>query len=364
MEFGLFSNGERGNTLAADTYDEDLFEIVTADKLGFREVWVSEHVGRSRGTRPDTVPVADLLICKAAALTKRIRLGPGVRPLGIYHPIQVAMDAAMCDHLMRGRYMFGFGTGGPADDQMVQRGIGANDTALRRARMHEAIQLILRCWTEEEPFDFEGEFWQGQGINVLPKPFQKPWPTTGVASSGTLGTIQMAAEHGFVPVLSQYDEAGHIQEMGDAFAAACQAAGKRPRRGDIRACRYVYVSDSVKKATEELRPTITPSIERHKKYFPHHFEHSLPASGKVEDVTWDHLVESGHYFVGDPDRVAELIRDFYTRSGGFGVLLLLMGKDYGTRQQRARSMKLFMEQVAPQLRDLDPDRAAPLEAVY
>jgi alkanesulfonate monooxygenase SsuD/methylene tetrahydromethanopterin reductase-like flavin-dependent oxidoreductase (luciferase family) len=82
---GIFSNGERANQLAADTYDEDLHEIVAADKLGMKEAWVSEHVPRGDGsTRPDTVPVADLLICKAAALTRQIRLGPAVRPVSFY----------------------------------------------------------------------------------------------------------------------------------------------------------------------------------------------------------------------------------------------------------------------------------------
>jgi hypothetical protein len=51
--------------------------------------------------------------------------------------------------------------------------------------------------------------------------------------------------------------------------------------------------------------------------------------------------------------------DFYRRSGGFGLLMLVAGKDYGTREQRARSLHLFMDQVAPHLRDLDPDVTPP-----
>src|SRR5216110_2143084 len=85
MDFGLFSNGERTNKLAADTYDEDLYEVMLADRLGFKEAWISEHVGRSTGGRADTLPVADMFIIKAAALTKQIKMGPGVRPIAIYH---------------------------------------------------------------------------------------------------------------------------------------------------------------------------------------------------------------------------------------------------------------------------------------
>jgi hypothetical protein len=36
-DFGLFSNGTRRNTVAADSYDEDLDEIILADRLGFTE---------------------------------------------------------------------------------------------------------------------------------------------------------------------------------------------------------------------------------------------------------------------------------------------------------------------------------------
>ena len=43
-------------------------------------------------------------------------------------------------------------------------------------------------------------------------------------------------------------------------------------------------------------------------------------------------------------------------SGGFGTLLITAGKEWATREKRTRSMRLFMEQVAPQLRDLEPTR--------
>src|SRR4029079_2267943 len=43
MEFGIFSNGFRRHTSAAQTYDEDLAEIVLADELGFRDGGVTVH---------------------------------------------------------------------------------------------------------------------------------------------------------------------------------------------------------------------------------------------------------------------------------------------------------------------------------
>ena len=66
------------------------------------------------------------------------------------------------------------------------------------------------------------------------------------------------------------------------------------------------------------------------------------------------LVEAEFYLLGDADRVAEKIKKFYDESGGFGTFLIVTGKDWATREKRERAMRLFMEQVAPQLRDLEP----------
>ena len=71
MEFGLFSNGFRPHTTAAQTYDQDLAEIVHADRLGYRYAFISEHHGEPVYIdKIDTLPVPELLICKAAALTE------------------------------------------------------------------------------------------------------------------------------------------------------------------------------------------------------------------------------------------------------------------------------------------------------
>jgi alkanesulfonate monooxygenase SsuD/methylene tetrahydromethanopterin reductase-like flavin-dependent oxidoreductase (luciferase family) len=111
----------------------------------------------------------------------------------------------------------------------------------------------------------------------------------------------------------------------------------------------------VEKAKEELRSTITSSVLFHVHEQPRYYQHLLPSSGSIDDITWDHLVDQGFFFVGDPDTVYERILEHYEESEGFGTLLLVMGKDYGTRQLRARSMKRFMTEVAPRLQNLWPD---------
>jgi alkanesulfonate monooxygenase SsuD/methylene tetrahydromethanopterin reductase-like flavin-dependent oxidoreductase (luciferase family) len=344
MEFGLFVNTEHAGKSLGEAWEEDLFDVVTADRLGMQEAWISEH-----GVTPE------LLICKAAAVTTQIKMGPGVRPLPFHHPLQVAIEANACDQVTGGRYLLGFGLGGPETGAkaMKQRGLDENH---RRDMMHESIDFIMKAFTATEPFDYHGEFWQGEEIDLRPKSVQKPHVPVAVASTGTPSTMEMAGHNGFLPLFSQYDEAHHIHDSAEIMLEAARASGRPPARNAMRACRYVYVADSVAQAKDDLRADMTPSIERHKEFFPHHFEHSLPPSGRVEDVTFDFLIDSGHYFAGDPDTVYEEIKNFYDECGGIGVLLLLAGKDYGTREQRARSWETFMQEVAPRLRTLDPDQ--------
>ena len=139
MEFGLFVNTEHAGKSLGEAWEEDLFDVVTADRLGMQEAWISEH-----GVTPE------LLICKAAAVTTQIKMGPGVRPLPFHHPLQVAIEANACDQVTGGRYLLGFGLGGPETGAkaMKQRGLDENH---RRDMMHESIDFIMKAFTATEP---------------------------------------------------------------------------------------------------------------------------------------------------------------------------------------------------------------------
>lgn len=358
MRLGLFSFNQREQPVAAESWEEDLWEVQLAEELGFEETWVAEHIG---GAFPDQIPAVDLFICKAAAMTKRMRFGPGVRSLPYHHPVHVATQAAVCDHLTGGRYMAGFGgareAAGPGRNSFRQLGIDV-EAKDKRPMMHEAIELILRCWTEQEPFDFHGRYWHGEGIRVQPKPLQQPRMPVGLANSESISTARFAGEKGFMPLHSQYDTAAQLHELSAAFVEAARAAGRAPSRHDIHICRTVYVAETDQRAREEVRPGLERVLDRAKKSPAlAHVIRSLPPGGSVDDVTVDYLIDSGIYFVGSPETVYRRIRDFYDGVGGFGVLLLVAGSRVVSREQRERSWRLLAEHVAARLADLHPDRA-------
>jgi alkanesulfonate monooxygenase SsuD/methylene tetrahydromethanopterin reductase-like flavin-dependent oxidoreductase (luciferase family) len=357
MKFGLFSFNHREYAVAAESWEEDIWEVQLAEELGFEETWVAEHI---TATFPDQIPAVDLFICKAAALTTKMRFGPGVRPLPYFHPVHVAAQAAVCDHLTGGRYMAGFGgareVAGRGPGYFRQLGIAAEGSD-KRAMMHEAIELILKCWSEREPFDFHGKFWQGEGIRVLPKPLQQPRMPVGMANSESISSAQLAGEQGFWPMYSQYDTPAQLRELSTAFLEAGRAAGREPSRNDIRICRTVYVADTDERARDEARPAIEHALKRAKRGPAlAHVVRSLPSGGTVDDVTADYMIDSGLFFVGSPDTVYRQVMDFYDGVGGFGMLLFVAGSLVGTREQREHSWQLFTKEVAPQLADLDANR--------
>ena len=79
MEFGLFSNNRRPTRSLGEAWDEDIFEAVTADRLGFHEIWFSEHQtpGRTdhrQGRRRRPSASAWARACARSATTIRCRL--------------------------------------------------------------------------------------------------------------------------------------------------------------------------------------------------------------------------------------------------------------------------------------------------
>ena len=231
MEFGIFSNGFRPHTTAAQTYEEDLAEIIHADKLGFKYAYISEHHGEPVYIdKVDTLPVPELLMCKAAALTKQIRMGAAVKLIHLAHPVDTAIQAAVTDHVVGGgRFIFGFGSGFPNPLFAGERGLSHAD---RHARMQESLDLILKCWVAPEPFDWNGKYWQGKSIVATPRPLVLPHMPMATATD-TEATIDLAGARGYTLLRAQLEPAGSIRQKADRYARAAKAAGRKAPLGNV-----------------------------------------------------------------------------------------------------------------------------------
>src|SRR3546814_7673582 len=98
--------------------------------------------------------------------------------------------------------------------------------SMLRARYLEAHDLVMRAWTEPEPFAFNGRFNQQRYVNIWPRPVQQPHPPVWVPGGGSVETWHWCAEMDYVySYLSYYGyKAGEATMKG--FWAELERLGK------------------------------------------------------------------------------------------------------------------------------------------
>jgi limonene 1,2-monooxygenase len=343
VKIGLFSNSQRFSESPTEDLEADLQELVLADELGYSEAWLSEHLGSPFA---GAVTAPELLVAKAAAVTSRIRLGSAVRLLPLFHPLDIATQAATNDHLLGGRYNLGLGTGFPGTGTLDQRGIPAED---RVPRSVEAFTLVERLLREPEPFDWDGEFFRGTALSIAPRPLQQPIPPIAVASSEL---ARLAAEGGHGMLRAHLEQPASLAKRIAEFETWAKDAGRADARSRVRVARWVVVADSRTEALELLRDYMERDLHFRARFNPGPLKQFLIPGEAPTDLTFDALAERGVFVAGSPTDVLAQINDLYQEVGGFGTLLIVAGKDWGTAQARERSLRLFAEHVAPALAEL------------
>ena len=363
MKLGLFNMPlHPPGRLHADTYDEDLEVMARADELGYAEAWIGEHFT----TEWENMPAPDLFIARALGVTKNLVMGTGVSLLAFHDPVMIAHRMAMLDHLARGRFFFGIGSGGvPTDSEMFGMD---RESGQQRDRMREAADIIIEMWTVENPADFrhEGRFYTVRlpeprpemGLAYHMRPYQKPHPPVAVAgSSPSSPTLQVAGEMGWWPMSTLFLHASHLPNHWDTYAGGAESAGRAVSRSQWRIAREIYVADTREQAVADIMSG--PPARTLGKYFVPLLGQrglaALKASPDLPDtaITPQYMLDN-FWIVGSPDDCARQIRQLYEDAGGFGTLLMLC-HDWGAdRAKGLRSLELLAKETLPQLQDLSP----------
>ena len=151
-----------------ELYNRYLDELEYAEDLGFDGVCVNEHHQNAYGLMPSPVVMASAL----ARQTKRVKIAILGNAFGIRdHPQTLAEEHAMIDCITGGRLISGMVRGLGCEYYSM----GANP-AFSHDRFHEAHDLVIRAWTEEGPFAFEGKHYHFEYVNSWPRPYQQPHP--------------------------------------------------------------------------------------------------------------------------------------------------------------------------------------------
>ena len=233
MELGAFMMPlhppEKDRTLG---FEEDVEFAVRADELGFSEAWVGQH--HTLAWEP--IPSNDVFIANVLPRTKNIRLGSGVSILPQHHPVNVAVRLAYLDHLSRGRIYCGFGQGGVPTDWGL---FDLPDPQTQGLMTVESIDMILKLWQTDPPFDFKGNFYHikleggdpEHGIGELLQPYQKPHPPIAMSIiRGRSRAAFMAGQRGYIPLSTSLAHPSTLREHWETYCNGAADAG-RPEPG-------------------------------------------------------------------------------------------------------------------------------------
>src|SRR5919197_6664046 len=144
-------------------YHQYLDQLEFAEQVGFDGICVNEHHQNAYGLMPSPNIMAGSL----ARRTRDVKIVIMGNSVPLYNPvIRVAEEMAMLDSISGGRIVAGFPVGTPMDSTYCY---GINPATIRE-RYREGIDLILKAWTSDEPFAFNGRFTQLRYVNIWPRP--------------------------------------------------------------------------------------------------------------------------------------------------------------------------------------------------
>src|ERR1700719_1554062 len=131
---------------------EDREAFILADELGFSIGLCGEHAT----DRAENITSAAMFIATLAGATKNINLSTGTVNMPNSHPVEVASQIAMLDHLLDGRFVFGISPGGLLSDAEAFGNLDAD----RNAMFLEAINSVLAIWAGAPPYNIDGKYWK------------------------------------------------------------------------------------------------------------------------------------------------------------------------------------------------------------
>jgi alkanesulfonate monooxygenase SsuD/methylene tetrahydromethanopterin reductase-like flavin-dependent oxidoreductase (luciferase family) len=338
-----------------ETLVEDREAILLADRLGYCEAFVGEHVT----DLSENVTSCLMFLASLAHETKQIVLGTGTINMPNSHPAAIAAQVAMLDHILKGRFIMGISPGGLLSDAEVFGNLGKN----RNAMFVEAINMVLDIWNGKAPYDLKGEFFEvttrqtmlteiGQG-SIL-KPYQRPHPQiVGTAVAPFSQGVTEMAKRGWQPISANFLLPQWVKSHWPKYVEGRQAAGAAASPSEWRIAKSIFVADDDKVAERYGRGADGP----YHFYFKQ-LTRKLVGNGRANlfkadqkqpdsEITPDYVTNK-LVIAGSVDSVVDQLLAFREQVGDFGTLLYAC-QDWVDPALGRRSMELMAEQVMPRV---------------
>lgn len=343
---------------ATETLHEDRQTIIHADKLGFYDAFVGEHLT----DQAENVTNSLLFLATLIFDTKTIKLGSGTSNLSHSHPTLLATHAAMFDHLAKGRFIFGISPGALASDAEA---LGILDEDRNRL-FAEAIDVILEIWQRQAPYDIDlpdNRFKVSTARTSVPeigrgtmlKPYQQPFPEIvgTVVAPHSKGVIAMG-QRNFHPMSANFLLPHWLPSHWANYEQGKRSVGQQAQVADWRIARTIFVADDDKVAKSYGRADAQSPYRYYYKQMltkmmlsKRHVIFKKDESEDDSQVTLDRLLDD-LVITGTVNEVVDQILQLRERVGDFGEVVYA-GMDLVDPKLGLRSMELMAQEVMPRV---------------
>lgn len=341
-----------------EIYNNQLTQYELAEELGFDGVFIPEHHNSAYGMTPSP----NLFAAMLARRTERMQIGVLGNALPLYgNPVRLAEEHAILDVVTGGRLISGFVVGA----QPEYFGTGLNP-AEARGRFREGLDLILRAWTEDGPFEHIGEYYKYRYVSPWPRPYQQPHPPVWIPGVGSVETIEFVAERGFTYCGVPFFAAEAVEQNYSLFRRHWVSRHGTPSPGNLSMLSPIYVSDTDAHAREEYETAVwymarrlmtgqglvAPgymSVESTLRFMKIVGQDML-----VTAQSWEELLEKHYVIAGSPATVANHLIQRIERLGAGNVVAFF---NFGNLAPElvTQSMELFGKEVMPLVKERFPD---------
>jgi prepilin-type processing-associated H-X9-DG protein len=337
MKLGIFDHMDRAAVPLGRQFADRLRLIEACERAGFYAYHLAEHHATPLGMAPSP----SVFLAAVAMRTSRLRFGPVVYPLAFHHPLRVAEEICMLDHLSGGRLELGVGRGA-SPHEMRYYGV---DPADAQSIYHEAFAILIAFMTSRT-LTYAGRHFRFTDVPVEIAPLQRPHPPLWYGLAYPDGAA-WPARNGVNVVCN--GSAAAVRAITERYRAEWRAAGNTADRLPlIGMSRFIVVADSGREAVEIARRGYARWYESFFLLWARHG--TRPANVAYAD-NFDDLQRAGLGIAGTPETVRDaLIGQIAEARVNYQICRFAFGDL--TLDESMRSLNLFASSVMPALAEI------------
>lgn len=261
----------------------------------------------------------------------------------------------MLDVMSNGRLIAGMVVGGGPEYFSYQ----VNPTNARE-KFREALDLIVKAWTQPGPFTWNSKHYFYRYVNPWPRPLQQPHPPIWIPGVGSAETINFVAERRYAYMGIPYFHMDVFRRVFAQFREACSKVGYTAAPEQMGWGIPTYVAETDRQAREEFEPHLWYFVHKHLKNINlsppgYTSPRSAMAIMKNRDYflasqsTWADIEKGVFALVGSPATVRDQLNHYRKE---LGVGNVLTGCQTGTLPHHLarKSMELLAREVLPHVR--------------